>query len=134
MPDDLTCTITFVLRPSPAAEEIGEELLSGQYHASAAKKEVMSADNADMQAVLDFIQQHGLQLVSPNAASRTVKASGTVSQLESAFDVSLASEGADEPMHPKEDLKLPADLTDHVIAVLGMDQRPIARPRGAGTL
>jgi hypothetical protein len=34
-------------------------------------------------------------------------------------------------MHPKEELKLPADLAGHVIAVLGMDQRPIAKPRGA---
>jgi kumamolisin len=131
MPVDATWTISFVLRPSPAAEEISQQLLSGHYHASAANKEAMSADTADMQTVMNFIQQHGLQLVSQNAASRTVKASGTVAQLESAFGVSLGS--ADGPIHPKEELKLPADLAGHVIAVLGMDQRPIAKPRGAGT-
>ncbi len=92
----------------------------------------MSADNADMQAVLDFIQQHGLQLVSQNAASRTVKAAGTVAQMELAFGVSLGSTATGEPMHPKEKLKLPVDLAGHVIAILGMDQRPIAKPRGAG--
>ena len=133
MPDAAALTITFVLRPSPAAEEIGQQLLTGQYYASAANKEALSADTADRQAVMSFIQQHGLQLVSQNAASRTVKASGTVAQLESAFDVSLVS-AEDEPMHPKDEMKLPANLAGHVIAVLGMDQRPIAKPRGAGTL
>jgi kumamolisin len=133
MPDAAALTITFVLRPSPAAEKIGQQILSGNYQASAPNNEALSADNADMQAVMDFIQRRGLQLVRQNAASRTVKASGTVAQLESAFDVSLVSE-EDDPMHPREELKLPADLAGHVIAVLGMDQRPIAKPRGAGTL
>jgi kumamolisin len=131
MPDDLLHIVTFVLRPPSAAADISQQLLDGTYDVSSASRANLAADPADVKAALAFIQKNGLRLVSENADARTIHASGTVQQLEAAFGVSLTNasgdEGSVEAMHNEEALTMPAELTGPVIAVLGLDQRPIAR-------
>jgi hypothetical protein len=43
----------------------------------------------DLQAVVDFAQSHGLEVVETNAARRVVQVSGTVAQVSEAFAVTL---------------------------------------------
>ncbi|SAL49793.1 S53 family peptidase [Caballeronia humi] len=84
----------------------------------------------DMSAVRNFASQHGLSVVEEHAARRTVILSGTVAQFNDAFDVDLQQfehaggsyRGRTGPVH------LPDELSGVVDAVLGLDNRPQARP------
>lgn len=88
------------------------------------------ADSADIAAVRTFAGAHGLTVVQEDAARRTVVLSGTVAQYNQAFAVDLQQfhhadgsyRGHTGPVH------LPDELVDIVIAVLGLDNRPQARP------
>jgi hypothetical protein len=134
MSDDSQHTVTLVLRPPSDAADISQQLLNGTYDVSSASQVSLSADAADIKAALAFIQKHGLRVVSENAEARTIHASGTRQQLELAFGVTLSNraeeEGSVEAMHTEEPLTMPAELIGPVIAVLGLDQRPIARHHG----
>lgn len=88
------------------------------------------ADPADIAAVKAFAGAHGLAVVQENAGRRTVILSGTVAQFNAAFGVDLqhfeyhggSYRGRTGPVH------LPDELAGKVEAVLGLDNRPIARP------
>ncbi len=88
------------------------------------------ADPADVAAVKAFAGAHGLAVVQENAGRRTVILSGTVAQFNAAFGVDLQQfeyhggsyRGRTGPVH------LPDQLAGKVEAVLGLDNRPIARP------
>jgi kumamolisin len=88
------------------------------------------ADSADIEAVKKFATQHGLSVVEEHPARRTVVLSGTVAQFNDAFEVDLQQfehaggtyRGRTGPLH------LPDELNGVVTAVLGLDNRPQARP------
>lgn len=88
------------------------------------------ADPADIAAVKVFADRRGLAVVQESAARRTVVLSGTVAQFNAAFDVDLQQfehdggtyRGRTGPIH------LPDELIGIVEAVLGLDNRPQARP------
>ena len=88
------------------------------------------ADPADVTAVETFAQAHGLAVVASDLARRTVVLSGIVRQFNQAFGVSLRNvehdggtyRGRVGPIH------IPEELVDAVEAVLGLDNRPQARP------
>ena len=88
------------------------------------------ADPADIAKVTAFAQAHGLAVVQSDAGRRTVILSGTVAQAEAAFGVELNTfeydqgsyRGRTGPVH------LPEELAGVVEAVLGLDDRPAARP------
>ncbi len=92
------------------------------------------ARQEDMDAVARFAASHGLAVVAANAARRTMVLSGTVNEHNQAFSVALqrfvhpggAYRGRVGPVH------LPEELKDVVEAVLGLDNRPIARPHFRG--
>ncbi|HEY1430042.1 MAG TPA: S53 family peptidase, partial [Stellaceae bacterium] len=88
------------------------------------------ADASDIQAVKKFAHQHGLAVVEEHHGRRTVVLSGTVAQFNGAFDVDLQ-----EFEHPGGSYRgrtgaihLPDELHAAVNAVLGLDNRPQARP------
>ncbi len=85
----------------------------------------LGADPAELQQVSEFAASYGLTVTQANPAQRAVKASGSVAQMEAAFDVKLHSCGGhlcyDGP------LNIPASLDGIIEAVLGLDQRPVAR-------
>jgi kumamolisin len=91
---------------------------------------VHGADTADLKAVRTFAEAHGLAVVQEHAARRTMILSGTVAQFCSAFSVQLHQmshagctyRGRTGAIH------LPTDLCDVVEAVLGLDNRPQAKP------
>jgi kumamolisin len=84
----------------------------------------------DIAAVRQFASSHGLAVVDENAARRTIVLSGTVAQFNDAFGVDLQTfehdggsyRGRTGPVH------LPDELIGIVTAVLGLDNRPQARP------
>jgi kumamolisin len=88
------------------------------------------ADPADLAAVRAFAANHGLSVIHEHAGRRTVTLAGTVAQLEIAFGVKLQ-----RFEHPSGHyrgrqgyIELPAELDGIIQAVLGLDNRPQAKP------
>jgi kumamolisin len=88
------------------------------------------ADPRDLKKVETFAHDYGIDVVESNAAQRRVVLSGTVASLGAAFGVSLAEyehpegayRGRTGPVH------VPEELASVIEAVLGLDNRPQARP------
>ncbi len=101
------------------------EFLSREDFASA-----YGAEAADFGRVRMFASTHGLSVVEEDAARRTVVLSGTVQQMSGAFGVTLqqvAFPGGTYRGRTGE-VQLPAELAGIVEAVLGLDNRPQAKP------
>jgi kumamolisin len=88
------------------------------------------ADPADVAKVKAFAEAHGLSIVQEHAGRRTVVLSGTVAQFNVAFGVDLQ-----RFEHPGGSyrgrvgsIELPDELRDVIEAVLGLDNRPAAKP------
>jgi len=88
------------------------------------------AAEADLAAVRGFAAAHKLTVVEERAAARTLILSGTVQRFCSAFQVELHQyEHAGGSYRGRTGLiELPAELQNIVEAVLGLDNRPQARP------
>jgi len=88
------------------------------------------SDTTDIARVRQFAETHGLTVVQEHAGRCTVVLSGTVAQFNAAFGVDLqrfeyeggSYRGRDGAVH------LPDELHDVVEAVLGLDNRPAAKP------
>ena len=92
------------------------------------------AETADMAAVKAFAAKQGLSVVMEHAGSATVILSGTVAQFNAVFGVSLRQyehEGGTYRGHTGGKY-VPDELNDIVEAVLGLDNRPIAKPHFRG--
>src|SRR5260370_8275142 len=84
----------------------------------------------DIRKVEDFAQEYGLSIVETNLAKGSVKLGGSVASFDRAFDVELLNyehpggsyRGRTGPVH------IPTELDGIVTAVLGLDNRPQARP------
>jgi kumamolisin len=89
------------------------------------------ADPADLSAVRAFAAAHGLAVLEEHAARRTVVLSGTVAQFCSAFSVQLhrMTHAGGTYRGRTGEILLPAELAGVVEAVLGMDNRPQAKPQ-----
>ncbi|HXY54723.1 MAG TPA: S53 family peptidase, partial [Nitrospirota bacterium] len=88
------------------------------------------ADPGDLKKMEAFAGKYGLEIVETNAAQRRVVLAGTVAALSAAFSVDLYKyehpggtyRGRTGPIH------LPKDIAPVIEAVLGLDNRPQARP------
>jgi len=85
----------------------------------------------NFQLVEEFASDHGLTVVSTEPARRLIKLSGTAAQFQSAFQTTLAhyQDGKLTFRGRSGSLKLPAELHAVVESVMGLDNRPQARPR-----
>ena len=88
-----------------------------------------------LQAVIDRVVQyvggHGLTVIHASAAEHCVRLSGTYAQAQSAFapeQIGRYRWGSREFICRSGHLHVPPDLAEHVVAIMGFDQRPIARP------
>jgi kumamolisin len=90
------------------------------------------ADPADLDKIRQFAQEFGLKVreTGTELARRTVVLSGTVGNFQKAFDVELK-----EYSHPKGNFRgragtisLPAEYSDIIRGVFGLDNRPQAEP------
>ncbi len=133
-----TIAVTLILRASRRAQEYGAQLLSGDTTPLSRDEaeEITSADPRDRQAVLGFITSKGLLIASENARSRTICVTGTISQIDAAFGVTMRREGASaghNQLRYDGQITLPLALQPIVEAVLGLDGRPVAHSRLVGT-
>jgi kumamolisin len=88
------------------------------------------ADTADIATIRKFADAHGLAVVQEHPGRRTVVLSGTAAQFNSAFGVDLQRfeyEGGSYRGRVGA-VQLPDELDGVVEAVLGLDDRPIAKP------
>ena len=87
-------------------------------------------DSSDIATVKKFATAHKLSVVQEHAGRRTVVLSGTVAQFNAAFGVDL--QRFDHPGGSYRGrvgaIRLPPELQGVVEAVLGLDDRPVARP------
>ena len=88
------------------------------------------ADPADIAELRSFAGAHGLAVVQEHAGRRTVILSGTVEQFNAAFGVNLQKFDSDSGSYRGRTgtVQLPDELKGIVEAVLGLDNRPVARP------
>jgi kumamolisin len=131
-------TIEVSVRIRSKAEAKREELKRalekpGFKHMSRADFEkAHGADPADLEKIKKFAQESGLKVneTGTELARRTVMLSGTVSNLENAFNVELK-----EYSHPKGNFRgrvgaisVPAEYAEIITGVFGLDNRPQAEP------
>jgi kumamolisin len=88
------------------------------------------ADPKDLSAVRAFAATHGLAVLEEHAARRTVVLAGTVAQFCSAFAVQLhrTTHAGGTYRGRTGEIMLPPELAGVVEAVLGLDNRPQAKP------
>ncbi len=125
-PSNEILQLTLILRrknPAPVEDEM-ERHLSHQELA-----ESYGADGADIEAVEAFASENDFSVVSVNPAARSVTISGTFAALQAAFeaDVEMRSYCGRTLRTRRGDLRIPESLAERVLAVLGFDQRPVAR-------
>jgi kumamolisin len=123
------CELTLKLRrkaplPEPAAQ--GSATLT---HATLGEQHGASAD--DIETVERVLTPLGIQIRSKNPASRSVRAAGPASAMETAFGVHLLRVVHDARQYRGRvgDIHLPAELDGIVVGVFGLDSRPMVRHR-----
>jgi kumamolisin len=89
------------------------------------------ANPASVELIQAFAKEFGLTVeTSPRACPCTVRLSGSVAAMEKAFGVTLRTETTEAGTFRVREgaIYLPEELGGHVVAVLGLDNRPQARP------
>jgi kumamolisin len=93
--------------------------------------EKYGASEDDIDKVVQAFQKFGLKRIEANAATRTVRLSGTIAQMENAFQVKLF-----DYAHPGGNyrgrigqVRVPAETRDIVQGVFGLDNRRVAKRR-----
>jgi kumamolisin len=126
--------LTLVLR---RRAEIPAEIVEGPTvltHDQLAER--YGADPADVDLVRQTLGALGLEVTEVHASTRRVKVAGTIGALSSAFGVTLQQVSSPDPKTGEDvthryregPLFVPAALDGVVLAVLGLDTRPQARP------
>lgn len=109
-----------------------EELLSGNFPRMSreAATQMLSADPSDVAAVRSFLEQQGLAITKENTAARTLHIEGSAEQMNEAFNVRLGwfqdAEGQ-RYLSYEGALSVPESIAGMITAVLGLDQKSIAK-------
>ncbi len=125
---DESIEVSIYLKPRQAAG--GPRVGTGEMRAALrSHREQVHRD--DIRLVADFAAANGLAVAAVDPARRLVKLSGPASRMEQAFRTVLHHyKSADRHFRGRSGtLHLPEELVDVVESVLGLDTRPIARPR-----
>ena len=85
------------------------------------------AEPADLESLRAFAGQHGLREIGADAARRVLHLSGAAPALEHAFGVALGRYQLGDGRGPFIGCDRAPTLPPEVIAVLGLDRRPVAR-------
>ena len=128
--------VTMILRSqaSTVLEEHVSRLERGDRSAGALSRDAFAsahgASAADRAAVKAFAHAHGLSVVQEHAARRTIVLSGTVAQFDQAFGVELKRYDYPGGSYRGREgtIQIPEELGAIIEAVLGLDNRPQARP------
>lgn len=128
--------VTLVLRPRmdttcPSAVEVGQLAIPFRSHLSRAQLvELRGAHPDDVASVASWAAGAGLRMGDSRPGVRLVLVSGPADRVAAAFGVILAWQDLPEGRVrvARGEVQLPELLRGPVVAVLGLDQRPIARP------
>lgn len=123
--------VTLIVRrrgaqPDISAFSFGEKSSRAKYGAD------LGADPNDFDEIEQFAHNNGLTVVERHEASRRIVLAGPADKIQQAFDVQLGT--YDVPARGihyrgrKGEVCLPSHIHPAVIAVLGLDNRPIAKP------
>jgi kumamolisin len=132
---DQVIAVTVLLR---RRAEVPRELVEGPQTISNSELGAQyGADPDDARLVSEVLGSYGLTVTETHLESRRLKVSGTITQFESAFGTSLSAvtsphpDGSGDVQHRYRTggLSVPARLDGIVTAVLGLDNRPQARPQ-----
>src|SRR5579864_2946369 len=115
----------------PAADQMGSRLPRDRKYLTREEfAKQYGASPADIEKVRAFATQYDLKVASEDRASRTVKLTGTVQAFNDAFGANLRryehSSGSYRCRTGA--LTIPADLDGIIEGVLGLDNRPQAKP------
>jgi kumamolisin len=110
---------------SPGAAKLGPDNLS---HEDLVKH--YGGDPSDLAKVAAFAKKQGLAVIESSAAKRLVRLAGTGADFNKAFDVNLGHyEHTNFTYRGREgSIRIPKNLDGIITAVLGLDNRPFARP------
>jgi kumamolisin len=121
--------VTLVLR---RRVELPEAALTGPALTSAELAIEYGADPVDVQLVRDVLDEVGVEVISVDFASRLMRIAGTVETLNQLFGTALRRAelpGQLEFRQRTGELSVPAQLSEAVTAVLGLDNRPQSQAR-----
>jgi kumamolisin len=129
-PAGMRLTVSVVVKrkvPLKAANRTGKQRLThAQY------RQNHGADPAAVKLVRAFAKEFGLTVApdTPGPERRTVKLIGTVTAMQKAFGVTLVHKTHDGTTYRVREgsITLPSELVGPVVAVLGLDNRPQAKP------
>jgi kumamolisin len=128
-------TVTVILR---RRAEVPQELINGPQTPTVAElRERYGADPDDVELATEALGRYELTVVQAHPGSRRLKVSGTIAELSAAFGTTLTQvvsphpDGSGQVVHRYRSggLSVPAELAGIVTAVLGLDDRPVARPQ-----
>jgi len=128
-------TVTVLLR---RRAKVPTELVQGpQTITTSELGERYGADPADAQLVAEVLGSYGLTVTESHLESRRLTVSGTIAAMQQAFDTTLTAvtsphpDGSGDVQHRYRtgSLSVPAPLSGIITAVLGLDDRPQARPQ-----
>jgi kumamolisin len=125
VPADTPIRLTILLKPQAPLDASGPTLSRADY----AKRHGTRQDVVDR--LVAYAQSHGLTVEHADAATHTVKLSGSYAQAQSAFEpegMGLYDIDGRHVIARSGHLAVPPDLAEHVTAVMGFDQRPVAKP------
>lgn len=130
-PND-TIHVTVILRrkgPDPAA---AQGSAPGAHLSREQLKEQHGANPEDIALVEKFAHEFELAVVEASVAKRRVVLTGTAANMERAFEATLACYQIKGALHEYRgrhgSISIPAELGSPVVAILGLDTRPIAKP------
>jgi kumamolisin len=133
--DSQQITVTVLLR---RRAEVPSALVEGPQTVSAAQLgEQYGAAEADAQLVAQVLGEYGLTVTETHLASRRLNVSGTIAAMQTAFGTTLTAVTSPHPdgsgnvahRYRTGSLSVPAQLSGIITAVLGLDDRPQARPQ-----
>ncbi|HSZ41043.1 MAG TPA: S53 family peptidase [Trebonia sp.] len=128
-------TVTLILR---RRAEVPAELITGpETLTSAELGERYGASSSDAALTRTVLERHGLTVTDTHLPSRRLKVTGTVASLSAAFGTTLSQVSSPHPdgsgpvihRYRSGGLSVPTELSGVVTAVLGLDDRPVARPQ-----
>jgi kumamolisin len=132
--DSQVITVTVLLR---RRAPVPTELVEGPQTISTSELgERYGADPADAQLVSEVLGSYGLTVTETHLESRRMMVSGTIAAMQAAFGTTLTAVTSPQPdgtgdvehRYRTGSLSVPARLSGIITAVLGLDDRPQARP------
>ncbi len=113
------------------AATLGRQLPRERRHLTRAELAAnFGASHEDLALVEAFAHQHGLSVASTNVGARTIKLRGTINAFSTAFQMPLAIYRSPQGLYRGRTgpVRVPPRLSGVIVAVLGLDNRPVARP------